>query len=167
MLIYKPLKVFFPILVHVLVFYVCFLKVKKADDNSLSFFIVLISKFGASRWKIEAPQTISLALGASIGGNTVYHFISFYILVPFMALYLTGKWNGKAKTFVDYFDLSNNLCSLKNGISIQSDKTALQAKVKTKLDVKNIAVLKSLNMMFCWTLLNSVICTNGWNRKPA
>ena len=32
---------------------------------------MLISKFGASGWKIEAPQTTSLAPGASIGENMV------------------------------------------------------------------------------------------------
>ena len=32
---------------------------------------MLISKFGASGRKIEAPQTTSLAQGASIGENTV------------------------------------------------------------------------------------------------
>ncbi len=44
---------------------------RKIWDISQSFFTKLIPKFGASGWKIEAPQTTSLAPGASIGGNTV------------------------------------------------------------------------------------------------
>ncbi len=38
----------------------------------LSFFAMLISTFGAFGWKIEAPWTIPLAQGASIGENMVY-----------------------------------------------------------------------------------------------
>ncbi len=36
-----------------------------------SFFTMFISIFGAFGWKIEAPWTIPLAPGASIGENTV------------------------------------------------------------------------------------------------
>ena len=39
---------------------------------NLSVFTMFISKIGALGLKIEAPLTLSLAPGASIGGNTVY-----------------------------------------------------------------------------------------------
>ncbi len=52
----------------------CVLKLKKLGDMLLPFFTMLISEFGASVWKMEAPQTISLAPWASIGGNTVLEF---------------------------------------------------------------------------------------------
>ena len=52
-------------------FYVCVLRLKNMGLFTV-FLNYLISHFGASGWKIEAPQTTSLAPRASIGENTVY-----------------------------------------------------------------------------------------------
>ena len=49
----------------------CF-EAEKIWNFSLDFFTVFNSKFGDSGKKIEAPQTTSLAPGASIGENTVF-----------------------------------------------------------------------------------------------
>ncbi len=60
---------------------------QKAGDMLLSFFTILISEFGASRWKIEAPQTISLAPG------DLLEEIGTQIWFLFLAVPGVHKWN--------------------------------------------------------------------------